>query len=89
MLLKNMDSTLVNGSLGIVVGFTGEAPYNTTYALLKCLAPNRTMNDDFSADTLLSMECPVVEFADNRQIIIEEDSWNFETQSKFCVRMFC
>ncbi|ORX60331.1 hypothetical protein DM01DRAFT_1157901 [Hesseltinella vesiculosa] len=83
MLLKNLDSSLVNGSLGVVAGFAGSGRFTTKKAIRQCLMQNRnrmsgedTTEDDIN--TILDLKLPIVEFTNGREIAIEMDSWSIE-----------
>jgi hypothetical protein len=83
MLLKNMDSTLVNGSLGIVIGFVGEGRFTTLGSLRKRMAPNkREQVTDLDLQDILARPYPVVRFADDREIVIENDRWSMTLPGK-------
>lgn len=84
MLLKNMDPRLVNGSLGIVAGFAGDEHYNSTYMLRERLAPNRRGEAPTEADLqeMISRRYPVVRFANDREILIENDRWSMTLPGK-------
>lgn len=83
MLLKNMDSTLVNGSLGIVIGFVGEGRFTTLGSLRKRMAPNkREQVTDLDLQDILAKPYPVVRFADDREIVIENDRWSMTLPGK-------
>ncbi|CAO3596060.1 unnamed protein product [Absidia cylindrospora] len=78
MLLKNMDSTLVNGSLGIVIGFVGEGKFTTLGSIRKRVAPNKREVTDLDLQEILTNSYPVVRFADDREIVIESDRWSMD-----------
>jgi hypothetical protein len=83
MLLKNMDGTLVNGSLGIVIGFVGEGKFTTLGSLRKRMAPNkRDQVTELDLQEILTKPYPVVRFADNREIVIENDRWSMDLPGK-------
>ncbi|CAO3579342.1 unnamed protein product [Absidia cylindrospora] len=77
MLLKNMDASLVNGSLGIVVGFTGEGNYCTTDGIKTRLFHRRWEQvNDADLIQILSRHYPVVRFANGREHVIENEYWS-------------
>lgn len=84
MLLKNMDPSLVNGSLGIVAGFAGDETYHSTTMLRGRLAPNRRGEPPTEADMqeMIDRRYPVVRFANDREILIENDRWSLTLPGK-------
>ena len=74
MLLKNLDfkNTLVNGSRGIVVGFTTDSEQIIYYD-----------EDDDKKSTIISSELneiyPVVRFSDGKDRIITHETWKIES----------
>lgn len=86
MLLKNYDSQLVNGSLGIIVGFTGEPNYESAMAIYSRLPPKYNQpGSDKDIDLVSEMKAknlPVVKFANGREIIVDEETWSVELPGK-------
>lgn len=87
MLLKNYDSKLVNGSLGIVIGFAGEGRFKSREAIRNVLPPNRMNGRDKEKDLEMNITdiiqngYPVVKF-NNIEVVIENDSWTIELPGK-------
>lgn len=85
MLLKNMDSSLVNGSLGVVVGFVGEGKFSNPRAVLSRLPPNRysgNTDDGFDIERAIKKQYPVVRFAGQREVVIEPETWDLTLKGK-------
>ncbi|KAI8081943.1 uncharacterized protein B0P05DRAFT_66845 [Gilbertella persicaria] len=87
MLLKNIDSDLVNGSLGIVVGFVGRGNYTSKKMCEKLRTPQRqkeVMMFSGRTDTELDMEVPypIVKFAEGREMLLEHESWTVQLPGK-------
>ncbi|KAL1916748.1 uncharacterized protein VTP21DRAFT_5452 [Calcarisporiella thermophila] len=74
MLLKNLDNTLVNGSLGIVVGFVGEGEYRY---LAGQLSESNRKNQDTSIQDV-NKPYPIVKFANGREIMVLPEEWKLE-----------
>lgn len=91
MLLKNIDSTLVNGSLGTVIGFAGDKGFKERHELSPYRnfgSPskngnknNRTEDQDFY-DNALMERLPIVEFTNGRRLVIEQERWELEERGK-------
>ncbi|KAG2222751.1 hypothetical protein INT45_013115 [Circinella minor] len=83
MLLKNMDQTLVNGSLGIVVGFVGDEKYNTLTDIRRCMPPSKFSGAQSSEiepdlESMKSQQWPIVQFTDGREVLMESEQWSIE-----------
>ncbi|KAK4510077.1 uncharacterized protein ATC70_006246 [Mucor velutinosus] len=84
MLLKNMDAELVNGSLGVVVGFVGRGNYRNKAEceMLRTPQRKRDRNSLFAADKEgdgeidMDVPWPVVKFANGREMILEREAWS-------------
>lgn len=79
MLLKNVDIDLVNGSIGVVVGFVGQGKYARKDKVAKLRTPNR-IKDAFTDDMEINMTIPfpVVKFSGGRELVLERESWSVE-----------
>lgn len=81
MLIKNIDETLVNGSLGRVVGFMDEQSFDRAY-LGEEEAPTRAPKSDVKSTAKL---WPLVEFAlpdgSSRQLLVQREQWKVELPS--------
>lgn len=79
MLIKNMDETLVNGSMGKVVRFVQPQFYRTEFDEVN---PNEKPKSEKKKPTTNDMFCPVVEFIlpnrTTRQALIEPETWRVE-----------
>ncbi|OAD01720.1 hypothetical protein MUCCIDRAFT_163688 [Mucor lusitanicus CBS 277.49] len=84
MLLKNMDGELVNGSLGVVVGFVGKGNYRNKEEceFLRTPQRKRDRNSLFAAgkegdgELDMSTPWPVVKFSNGKEVIIEREAWS-------------
>ena len=65
ILLKNMDDTLVNGSMGVVVGFVGDNSHGTNSTAGSEPVPTRVV-------------VPLVRFSNGREIIVKREEWKIE-----------
>ncbi|KAI6041261.1 hypothetical protein EDC04DRAFT_1303956 [Pisolithus marmoratus] len=79
MLIKNMDETLVNGSMGKVVRFVQPQFYRTEF---DDADPSGKPKSEKKKPTTNDMFCPVVEFVlpnrMTRQALIEPETWRVE-----------
>lgn len=85
MLLKNMDQTLVNGSMGIVKGFAGVGAYADPKKVKRYLLPNKypgQQEEEPDVDAMIRRKLPIVEFMNGRTIVIDNESWSIEMPSK-------
>ncbi|KAI8377944.1 uncharacterized protein BYT42DRAFT_362621 [Radiomyces spectabilis] len=71
MLLRNMDRQLVNGSLGIVVGFTGEDEYADPSVLGQILG-------QWGMAATNRPGFPIVQFSNGRKQAIYPEKWSLE-----------
>lgn len=87
MLIKNLDETLVNGSLGRVVGFMSEKTFDMAQddpdsLTIETLAQNKPL-DRLANST--AEEWPLVEFAlpdgTSRQLLVQPETWKVELPS--------
>jgi ATP-dependent DNA helicase PIF1 len=78
MLLRNMDAELVNGSLGVVVGFAGKGKYKDPATLNTMRAPNRSVRDLMEDPLDMTKSYPIVQFANGSTMVVENDSWSVE-----------
>ncbi|GAN07813.1 DNA repair and recombination protein [Mucor ambiguus] len=84
MLLKNMDTELVNGSLGVVVGFVGKGNYTNKEECERLRTPQRKRdrNSLFAAgkegdgELDMTVPWPVVKFANDKEMIMEREAWS-------------
>lgn len=81
MLIKNIDDTLVNGSLGRIVGFMDEQSFDRAY-MEEEEAPSRALKSDVKSTAKL---WPLVEFAlpdgSSRQLLVQREQWKVELPS--------
>lgn len=80
MLLKNMDMDLVNGSIGVVVGFVGKGKYTNKSKVANLRTPNR-MKEAYTDETReidMTTPYPVVKFSGGRELVLERESWSVE-----------
>lgn len=95
MLLKNIDADLVNGSIGIVVGFAGHGEYTSKEKCNKLRTPQHQKEDLMREAFLLPFEkrekanitdtpWPIVRFSNNREMLFEHESWTFELPGISC-----
>ncbi|KAI8972770.1 hypothetical protein BDB01DRAFT_457975 [Pilobolus umbonatus] len=83
MLLKNIDADLVNGSLGVVVGFVGSGKYTTKQSVEYLRAPNKIngsykMAGEKDDGIDMTKPFPIVKFSDGRLLVLEYESWSIE-----------
>lgn len=80
MLLKNMDADLVNGSIGVVVGFVGKGKYRKKETVARLRTPNRIKDSfiDDSGDIDMKTPYPVVKFSGDRILVLEREVWSVE-----------
>lgn len=80
MLLKNLDADLVNGSLGVVIGFVGKGAYTKKKSVEKLRTPHRLKESfmDGNGEIDMSIPYPVVKFAGDRVMVLERESWSVE-----------
>ncbi|CEP10115.1 hypothetical protein [Parasitella parasitica] len=83
MLLKNLDAELVNGSIGVIVGFVGRGDYRIKDVCEKLRTPQRKRDRnllfadrDTDSDIDMSVPWPVVKFANGKELVIERESWS-------------
>lgn len=103
MLLKNLDAELVNGSIGVIVGFVGRGNYRNKNECEKLRTPQRRRDrhsifaeKEGDGDIDMSVHWPVVKFANGKEMILERESWSvalpgkYENHSMFenCVSLF-
>jgi ATP-dependent DNA helicase PIF1 len=84
MLLKNLDADLVNGSLGVVVGFVGKGEFSKKKKVDNLRTPQRVREsyiDDTGAIDM-SEPWPIVKFAGGRTHVLERESWSVELPGK-------
>lgn len=81
MLIKNIDETLVNGSLGRIIGFMDEQSFDRAY-LGEEEVPSRAPKSDVKSTAKL---WPLVEFAlpdgTSRQLLVQREQWKVELPS--------
>lgn len=79
MLLKNIDTDLVNGSIGVVVGFVGRGKYRKPEKVARLRTPNR-IKETFTEDGEIDMMTPfpVVKFSGGRELVLERETWSVE-----------
>ncbi|CAO3669897.1 unnamed protein product [Rhizopus stolonifer] len=80
MLLKNYDIDLVNGSLGVVVGFVGQGNYRSEKTVQFLRTPQRQKDTYMEGGDRIDMGTPfpVVRFGSGRELVLEYESWSFE-----------
>lgn len=80
MLLKNIDLELVNGSLGVVVGFVGQGIYRKKKTVEQLRTPHRQKDSyiDANGEIDMSVPYPVVKFASGRTLVLEPETWSVE-----------
>lgn len=86
MLIKNMEETLVNGSMGTIVGFSEPEKFMTNpddpYAVSILPAPkpgSQMGGKDRGKNAGMAQKWPVVEFAGlRRRVLIQPESWKVE-----------
>lgn len=80
MLLKNYDIDLVNGSLGVVVGFVGQGNYRSEKTVQFLRTPQRQKDTYMEGGERIDMGTPfpVVRFGSGRELVLEYESWSFE-----------
>lgn len=80
MLLKNMDADLVNGSIGVVIGFVGRGRYTKKETLARLRTPNRQKDAylDEGGELDMSTPYPIVKFTGGRTLLLERESWTVE-----------
>ncbi|KAG0745171.1 hypothetical protein G6F35_007101 [Rhizopus arrhizus] len=80
MLLKNFDIDLVNGSLGVVIGFVGRGNYRSEKSVQFLRTPQRQKETYLEAGGRIDMKTPypVVRFASGRELVLEYETWSFE-----------
>jgi ATP-dependent DNA helicase PIF1 len=81
MLLKNIDIDLVNGSIGVVVGFVGKGKYAKKKAVERLRTPYRQKDSvmlDGEGEINMSIPFPVVKFSGGRIVVLERESWSVE-----------
>ncbi|CAO0799918.1 unnamed protein product [Mucor circinelloides] len=83
MLLKNLDAELVNGSIGVIVGFVGRGNYRNKNECEKLRTPQRRRDrhsifaeKEGDGDIDMSVHWPVVKFANGKEMILERESWS-------------
>lgn len=96
MLLKNIDSDLVNGSIGVVIGFAGHGEYRSAKVCEPLRTPQHqrdsamreamsTMMFDSDRDNSKfnnKIPWPIVRFSNGREMLFEHESWSFELPGK-------
>lgn len=85
MLLKNMDADLVNGSIGVVVGFVGKGKYTKKETVARLRTPNRQKEAflDDGGEIDMKTPYPVVRFSGGRVLVLERENWSVELPGKF------
>lgn len=82
MLIKNLTPNLVNGSTGIVVGFTNEGKFMNESMindrLLEKERPNGTSRLDTLPQILPTDVYPIVRFVNGQEIVISPEKWEVE-----------
>ena len=84
MLLKNIDADLVNGSIGVVVGFVGKGEYRKKKTVESLRTPQRIkqsyMETSMGGGEELDMKVPypVVKFTGGRKMVLEREEWSVE-----------
>lgn len=84
MLLKNLDADLVNGSLGVVVGFVGRGQYTRKKKCENLRIPQRVRDSYLDDKNELDMKTPwpIIKFAGDRTHVMERESWSIELPGK-------
>lgn len=80
MLLKNVDVELVNGSVGVVVGFVGQGKYTDNLNNLRTPQRQDGVYTDLSGSSDLdySYPYPIVRFMSGRELVVERERWSVE-----------
>lgn len=84
MLLKNVDADLVNGSLGVIIGFAGRGDYRTKKACEDLRLPQRR-RESFMEDKEplnINIPYPIVQFSNGRVLLLEFEEWSIELPGK-------
>lgn len=87
MLIKNLTPSLVNGSTGIVIGFTHEGKFTSENSL-----KSRMLDKDWSKGGLGRKEptpvptevYPIVRFVTGEEVVIQPEKWEVEIPGKQC-----
>ncbi|KAG2183553.1 hypothetical protein INT43_006559, partial [Umbelopsis isabellina] len=87
MLIKNLTSSLVNGSTGIVIGFTNEGKFTSENSI-----KSRMLDKDRPKSGLGRKEpmpfptevYPIVRFVTGEEVVIQPEKWEVEIPGKQC-----
>ncbi|OBZ89515.1 ATP-dependent DNA helicase pfh1 [Choanephora cucurbitarum] len=77
MLLKNIDSDLVNGSLGVVIGFVGKGEYRSKKKCEFLRTPQKLANYTMENELDMNVPYPIVKFSGERILLLERETWSF------------
>lgn len=89
MLLKNIDAELVNGSIGVIIGFVGRNEYKNKNMCEGLRTPQRKrekhslfVDKTIDPDIDMTIPWPVVKFTNGKELILERESWSFALPGK-------
>jgi ATP-dependent DNA helicase PIF1 len=84
MLLKNLDADLVNGSLGVIIGFAGRGDYRTKNSCEALRSPQRrkVMFMEEAEPLDLKIPFPIVQFSNGKVLLLEFEEWSVELPGK-------
>ncbi|KAI8366365.1 hypothetical protein EDC96DRAFT_179823 [Choanephora cucurbitarum] len=85
MLLKNIDSDLVNGSLGVVIGFVGKGEYRSKKKCEFLRTPQKLANYTMENELDMKVPYPIVKFSGERILLLERETWSFSLPGKRCI----
>lgn len=81
MLLKNMTPSLVNGSTGIVVGFTNEGEFKSEQKIRERILEKERPNGQMGRkeEPIIPTEIyPIVRFVNGQEIVVSPERWEVE-----------
>jgi ATP-dependent DNA helicase PIF1 len=87
MLLKNLDADLVNGSLGIIIGFAGRGEYTSKKKCEDLRVPQRRRESFMEEGEPLDLRIPfpIVRFGNGRVLLLEFEQWSIELPGKLSI----
>jgi hypothetical protein len=88
MLIKNMTPSLVNGSTGIVIGFTNEGQFTSEGSIQSRLLDkeksNNTPGGGRKEEMVIPTEVyPIVRFVNGQEVVIQPERWEVEVPGQF------
>ncbi|KAI8581690.1 hypothetical protein K450DRAFT_230742 [Umbelopsis ramanniana AG] len=91
MLIKNLTPSLVNGSTGIIIGFTNEGQFTSESSiqsrLLEKERSSNTPGGGRKEEMIIPTEVyPIVRFVNGQEVVIQPERWEVELPGQCLAR---